>query len=106
MLFYVCSHLEGAVIREGVQQREFAMDCLLGAMALSGAEANELLERSCDRARGVLAVVEAIDLGELFAETPASAAGRRRHDIGVALLDVLRRELSALVHEMASANPL
>jgi hypothetical protein len=75
-------------------------------MSSSEADLSELLERSIDRARGALAVVEAIDLGELFVETPASVAGRRRHETGVALLDILWRELSALVEDMAAANPI
>jgi hypothetical protein len=57
-------------------------------------------------ARGVeaLALLRAIELGELLSETPASSTGRTHHQIGVSLLNILERELLALIEEARPAE--
>ena len=63
----------------------------------------EPLEAAWTRSMEIAAVLTAIDAGELLAELPQRPEARVRHRVGVALLAVLNREVSALVSVLEGA---
>jgi hypothetical protein len=64
----------------------------------------DLAESALARLSEALAILEAIDRGELLGELPAAAEAAERHQCAVSLLAVLRRELEALACELQSAS--
>jgi hypothetical protein len=64
----------------------------------------DLAESAVARLSEALALLDAIDHGELLAVLPASAEAADRHQCAVSLLCVLRRELETLVCELQSAS--
>ncbi len=62
-----------------------------------------LLEHAGGRLREVRALLVAIDMAELLADVPASAAARLNHQTGVSLLAVMDRELQTLIDELTLA---
>ena len=64
----------------------------------------ETLELAGGRARDLRALLDAVEFGELFAETPPSAGGRARHTVGVAMLAVRYRELAELAALLQAAG--
>jgi len=66
--------------------------------------AGDLAESALARLSEALAILEAIDRGDLLAELPAGAEAAERHQCAVSLLAVLRRELEALACELQSAG--
>lgn len=78
------------------------MGCLAEFPPL-GRTAEDIAERTRQRARELLAILDAIDAGELLCERPQTAAARLRHQMGISLLSVMRRDLVALCEELSSA---
>jgi hypothetical protein len=64
----------------------------------------DLIEAAVGRLREAVALLEAIDRGELLAELPSQSDAAVRHQCAVSLLAVLRRELDALTAELESAG--
>ena len=57
-------------------------------------------EQTSTRLAEILALLAAIDAGELLAETPPSAHGRERHQVAVSLLALAEREARTLLHDL------
>lgn len=55
------------------------------------------------RLREAIAVLEAIDHGELLDNLPPGRDARAKHQCGVSLLAVLRRDLTALAGDLEAA---
>jgi hypothetical protein len=66
--------------------------------------AGDLIEDAAARLREAIAILDAIDAGELLCELPDGAEAGRRHQSAVSLLAVLHRDLSALACELESAS--
>jgi hypothetical protein len=64
----------------------------------------ELIEDAVGRLREALVILDVIDQAELLAELPSSGDGAKRHQSGVSLLGVLRRELGALAEELEASH--
>jgi hypothetical protein len=64
----------------------------------------DLIEAAVGRLREAIALLEAIDHGDLLAELPAQADAAARHQCAVSLMVVLRRELEALTAELESTG--
>jgi hypothetical protein len=62
-----------------------------------------LLEQASGRLREIRALLVAIDIAELLADLPASAAARLNHQTGVSILAVMDRELQTLIEEFTVA---
>lgn len=58
------------------------------------------MERLAGRLREILAILRAIEVGELLSELPAEATARESHSVGLSLLEVMSRELAALIAEL------
>lgn len=55
-----------------------------------------------ERVRGALAILNAIEEGELLSSTPADAEARERHEIGISLLNVQKVVLGKLLDDLKS----
>jgi hypothetical protein len=64
----------------------------------------ELIEAAVGRLREALSLLDAIDHAELLAELPSDAGAAARHQCGVSLIAVLRRELGELAVDLESAH--
>lgn len=64
----------------------------------------DLIEAAVGRLHEAIALLEAIERGDLLAELPTQADAAPRHQCAVSLLAVLRRELEALTVELESAG--
>jgi hypothetical protein len=64
----------------------------------------DLAESAIARLTEALAILDAIDRGDLLAALPAAPDAAGRHQCAVSLLSVLRRELDTLVCELQSAS--
>lgn len=64
----------------------------------------DLVEETAGRLREAIAILDAIDMGELLCELPDGADAGRRHQSAVSLLAILHRDLSALACELESAG--
>ena len=62
-------------------------------------------EQISGRLAELLALLTAINAGELLGELPQEPSARVRHNAGVSLLAVLERELTALVAEVERSPP-
>jgi len=60
-------------------------------------------DEAVGRVREAIALLDAIDLADLLENAPAGADAARRHQCGVSLLAVLRRDLESLACDMQSA---
>jgi hypothetical protein len=58
------------------------------------------------RLREALALLQAIEAGELLAAAPVEAADRGRHEMGLAVLSVLGRELERLLSEVRAHDEM
>jgi hypothetical protein len=63
----------------------------------------EVLEDAPARLREALAILEAIEAGELLSELPPGQDAARRHQRAVSLLAILRRDLEAFSDDLGSA---
>jgi hypothetical protein len=70
----------------------------------SSAPVSDLIEETAGRLREAIAILEAIDAGELLCELPGGAEPARRHQSAVSLLAVLHRDLTALASELETAG--
>jgi hypothetical protein len=64
----------------------------------------EVVEDAIGRIHEALAILDAIESGDLLAELPADRRAARRHQCAVSLLTILRRELEAAANELSSAQ--
>jgi hypothetical protein len=64
----------------------------------------DVLDVAVSRLGEAVALLDAIQHGDLLAELPAGAEAALRHQCGVSLLAVLRRELDGLASELQSAS--
>ena len=71
---------------------------------IDAADALALAEQLCGRLQEALAILEAIDAGDLLSATPSGAENVRRHQCGISLLAVLRRELEDMATDLQSAG--
>ncbi len=65
---------------------------------------DEAVEEAVARLHEALAILEAIDAGELLAELPGDRVAARRHQCAVSLLTVLRRELEGIAGDLDAAQ--
>jgi len=64
----------------------------------------DLIEDAVTRLGEGLAILDTIDRAELFSELPSGGDAAERHQSGVSLLAILRRELTALRTELDSSH--
>jgi hypothetical protein len=64
----------------------------------------ELIEDAVGRLRETLVILDVIEQAELLAVLPSDHEAAERHQSGVSLLSVLRRELSALAAELEASH--
>jgi hypothetical protein len=64
----------------------------------------ELIEDAVGRLREALVILDVIDQAELLAVLPSEREAAERHQSGVSLLGVLRRELGTLAAELEASN--
>jgi hypothetical protein len=64
-----------------------------------------VVESAWTRVAEILALITAIDAGELLAELPEDAGARVRHTAGICLLAVMQRELTSLQFDLDGALP-
>jgi hypothetical protein len=64
----------------------------------------DVLDAAVGRLSEAMALLDAIERGDLLAELPVNAEAAARHQCAVSLLAVLRRELDALTNELQSAG--
>jgi|HubBroStandDraft_6_1064221.scaffolds.fasta_scaffold1701283_1 hypothetical protein len=70
----------------------------------AAAQGGDFMDDAIGRLQEAIAILEAIERGDLLAELPSGAEAAARHQCGVSLLAVLRRDLNALADELDSAN--
>jgi hypothetical protein len=75
------------------------MNCVPESLA-SEWTCESLVERAEGWLREILAILDAIDVGELLVELPCDQNARRSHQLGMSLLVILRRELVGLSEEL------
>lgn len=61
-------------------------------------------DEAVGRIREAIAVLDAIDQAELLVAAPKGAEAARRHQCGVSLLAVLRRDLEAVAADLQAAS--
>jgi hypothetical protein len=66
--------------------------------------ATDVVEEAVVRLHEALALLEAVEGGELLSELPIGEDAARRHQRAVSLLAVLKRELVGLAHQLEAAN--
>ncbi len=64
-----------------------------------------IVEAAETRVIEVLALMTAIEAGELLADAPSAPDARRRHAAGISVLAVMTRELCALRSELGAGLP-
>jgi hypothetical protein len=64
----------------------------------------DVMEAAICRLQEAIALLDAIDEGELLAQLPPDNEAALRHQCAVSLLAVLRRELNVLAIELQSAS--
>jgi len=65
---------------------------------------DETLEIAVARIYEATAILDAIEDGGLLSDLPHDAEAARRHQTGVSLLALLRRDLDAIARDLASAH--
>jgi hypothetical protein len=65
---------------------------------------DDLVETTLAQLREALAILEAIDAGDLLSELPRDSDAARRHQCAVSLLATLRRDLEGIACGLASAQ--
>lgn len=66
----------------------------------SSVDSDSALEHLGGRIREILAMLLAIEAGELLSDLPADQSASERHAIGLSLLEVMGRELSSLIDQL------
>jgi hypothetical protein len=64
----------------------------------------DLIEDAVVRLREALAILDTIEHAELLSELPSSRDGAARHQSGVSLLTILKRELMSIRTELSSSH--
>jgi hypothetical protein len=65
---------------------------------------DDAVEAALSRLTEALALLDAIDEGDMLARLPAEPEAARRHQRAVSMLAVLRRELETVTGELSSAQ--
>jgi hypothetical protein len=80
----------------------FAADFRVNANLIGESSAEQL----SGRLRAILAILRAIEDGELLSDLPAEPCAREAHAVGLSLLEVMAREIAAVIAEIERVGSL